>query len=99
MSGAPFRAIAPIPAKDFSLTGSPKVYIKTAQSGSKRAQAFCGECGTPLLPPPRQSSDVRRPAGCVEERAQLAPPSNSGLVHPCLWRRHDLAALPGVPEQ
>ena len=39
MSGAPFRAVVPIPAKDFSLTGNPKIYIKTAQSGNRRAQA------------------------------------------------------------
>ena len=30
------------------LKGEPKIYIKTAESGNKRAQAFCPECGTPV---------------------------------------------------
>ena len=28
------------------LSGEPKIYIKTAESGNKRPQAFCPECGT-----------------------------------------------------
>ena len=33
----------------FSLRGGqPKIYVKTAESGAKRAQAFCPECGTPI---------------------------------------------------
>ena len=28
------------------LSGEPKVYVKTGESGTKRAQAFCPECGT-----------------------------------------------------
>ena len=99
MSGAPFRAVVPIPAKDFSLSGNPKLYIKTAQSGNRRTQAFCGDCGTPLY-----ATSPDNPAfygvrlGCVDERAQLAPSKQ-------LWTRasmpwlHDLTSVPGVPEQ
>ena len=37
-------------AKDaFSLrSGQPKIYVKTAESGAKRAQRFCPECGTSI---------------------------------------------------
>jgi hypothetical protein len=28
--------------------GTPKIYIKTGESGNKRAHAFCPECGTPI---------------------------------------------------
>jgi hypothetical protein len=28
------------------LSGEPKIYVKTAESGNKRPQAFCPECGT-----------------------------------------------------
>ena len=54
LSGAPFRASVPAAAEDFRiLRGQPKIYIKTAESGSRRAQAFCADCGTPLwsIPP------------------------------------------------
>jgi hypothetical protein len=29
-------------------SGTSKIYIKTAESGNKRAHAFCPECGTPI---------------------------------------------------
>lgn len=99
MSGAPFRALAPIAAKDFALTGTPKVYIKTAQSGNKRAQAFCGECGTQLYatsPDNPTMYGVR--LGCVAERAQLAPVKQVWTRSAMPWL-HGLGALPGVPEQ
>ena len=35
--------------ENFRLTaGTPKVYVKTAASGAKRAQGFCADCGSPL---------------------------------------------------
>jgi hypothetical protein len=48
-SGSAFRTS--IPAKDGTfklLTGEPKVYVKTAESGAKRAQGFCGNCGSSI---------------------------------------------------
>ena len=34
---------------DYRITrGTPKVYIKTGSSGAKRAQGFCGDCGSHL---------------------------------------------------
>jgi hypothetical protein len=38
------------------LSGMPKTYIKTAESGNKRLHAFCGTCGTPIY-----SSAVENP--------------------------------------
>ena len=73
-SGAPFRAVAPAPVENVKLTGTPKLYIKTAASGNKRAQAFCGECGTQLYATePEQPKVIGFRLGCVNERAQLAP--------------------------
>jgi hypothetical protein len=34
------------------LTGEPTVYMKTAESGAKRAQAFCPRCGSPIYAAP-----------------------------------------------
>src|SRR6516162_1973604 len=30
------------------LSGEPKIYVKTGESGTKRVQSFCPECGTPI---------------------------------------------------
>ena len=47
ISGAPFRTIVFADSTSFRLkSGELKVYVKTAQSGNKRAQKFCPECGT-----------------------------------------------------
>jgi hypothetical protein len=43
-----FRATIATPAETFVLHGSPKIYVKTADSGSKRRHAFCNDCGTPI---------------------------------------------------
>ena len=49
MSGSLFRAnILPVGDSFRVLRGTPKLYIKTAESGNKRAQAFCETCGTGL---------------------------------------------------
>ena len=100
-SGAPFRASVPAPAAQFRLlSGKPKVYVKTAESGNRRRQHFCGDCGTALA----ASDDSDNPAtyglrvGCLAERAQLTPVRAS-------WRRSalplslDIRSLPGPERQ
>lgn len=47
LSGSAFRTVAFVAAKDFELlSGKLKSYVKTADSGARRAQQFCPECGT-----------------------------------------------------
>lgn len=48
LSGTAFRVVVPVPEASFKLTGEPKTYIKTAESGVRRQQAFCPECGSPI---------------------------------------------------
>jgi hypothetical protein len=49
LSGSAFRVSVPAAREAFSLRGGePKIYVKTAESGAKRAQGFCPECGTPI---------------------------------------------------
>lgn len=49
LSGAAFRTVVPATAGSFHLlSGQPKTYVKTAESGNRRVQAFCPECGTPI---------------------------------------------------
>lgn len=40
LTGTAFSTFVPVPKEAFRLrTGTPKIYVKTAESGSKRAQA------------------------------------------------------------
>ena len=49
LSGSAFRVGVPIPDSAFRLlSGQPKTFVKTAESGGKRAQVFCPECGSAL---------------------------------------------------
>jgi len=49
LSGAPFRAVAYTREDAFKLlSGELKIYVKTSESGNKRPQSFCPECGTPI---------------------------------------------------
>jgi len=94
LSGAPFRAIVPAPIETFVLHGQPKRYIKTAQSGNRRAQVFCSECGTPLFATaPENPTSVNIRLGCVTQRAQLKPSRQ-------IWQQSELpwpAQLQSVP--
>ena len=76
LTGSAFRVSVPAPAATFRLlTGQPKVYVKTADSGAKRRHSFCPNCGTPVCAtadeenPPSYSLRV----GCLRQRAQLPP--------------------------
>ena len=54
MSSGPFRAVVIADPNSVDFTkGQPKEYVKTAQSGNKRAQGFCANCGTSLDSPPK----------------------------------------------
>lgn len=73
-SGAPFRAVLPAPIEQVRIHGQAKVYVKVAESGNRRAQAFCPDCGTQLYASEAESPKVLNlRLGCVNERAQLVP--------------------------
>lgn len=75
LTATAYRVSVPAKADDLHFfKGPPKIYVKTAESGRQRAQAFCGTCGTPIY-----SSDIEAPAlfnlrtGALAERAELKP--------------------------
>ena len=75
LSGTAFRTSVPAAKDTFRLlSGQPKIYIKTAESGARRQQAFCPECGTPIY-----SAAVNEPqtfnlrVGAIRERGELRP--------------------------
>ena len=75
LTGSAYRAAVPAPRETFVLrSGEPKVYVKTADSGTRRIHAFCPDCGTPVYSsaisdPPTYSLRV----GCLDRRAELPP--------------------------
>jgi len=74
LTGSAFRVVVPAKREGFKLKGEPRIYVKTGESGRKRAQAFCATCGSPIY-----SSDVADPqvfnirVGTIRERASLRP--------------------------
>jgi hypothetical protein len=73
LSGSAYRTVAP--ATGFKLlAGKPKVYVKTAESGNQRQQAFCPECGTPIYSAPVSDVVIHHlRVGTIRQRAQLPP--------------------------
>jgi hypothetical protein len=72
-----------------------KIYIKTAESGNKRAHAFCPECGTPIyaaVPGANQTSHGLRVGGALDRRAELRP-TRQGWCRSALPWSMDLTAV------
>ncbi len=94
LSGAPLRAAVAAPIETFALRGTVKSYVKVAESGNRRAQVFCPECGTPLYgAEPENPTMVVIRLGCVEQRAQLKPSAQVWHHSALPW----LAELPSIP--
>jgi hypothetical protein len=74
LSGTAFRTVVPAAKESFRLSGQPKIYVKTGDSGARRVQAFCPDCGSPIY-----SSAVEDPqvynirVGTCRQRAELKP--------------------------
>ena len=101
LSGSAFRVSITAPSDAFRLLkGTPKVYVKTADSGKKRRQAFCANCGTPIA----SSDDIDNPpaytlrVGCLKQRAQLRPRKQIWCRSALEWAQN-VADLPGTARQ
>jgi hypothetical protein len=100
LSGSAFRVSVPAAKEAFSLRGGePKIYVKTAESGNKRAQAFCPECGTAIY-----AADVTDPqvfnirVGTARQRAELRPKSQGWCRSALDWAM-DLRSITQFPKQ
>jgi hypothetical protein len=75
LSGTVFRTSIRAANSSFKiLTGEPKVYIKIGDSGSRRAQAFCANCGSPIYATAAEGNapyNIR--VGTVRQRNELVP--------------------------
>ena len=98
LSGTAYRVSVQAPAASFRLlSGQPKVYVKTAESGNKRRHAFCPNCGTPVS----ASADTDAPptyslrVGCLAQKAQLPPKKQIWCQSALKWAQ-DVSQLPGT---
>lgn len=99
MSGSAFRFLVLAPIASFAVQGATKSYVKVADSGNRRAQVFCPECGTPLYAvAPENPTSVSIRLGCVEQRAALRPAAQIWQHSAMPWLP-DLSRIPGSPEQ
>ncbi len=101
LTGSAFRVSVGVPVENFRLlSGQPMVYLKTADSGTKRRHSFCPNCGTPICAtadtdnPPGYSLRV----GCLKQRAQL-PPSKRIWCKSALPWSQDVSGVPGIEGQ
>ena len=90
LGGSAFRANVPARADAFRiLTGTPRQYVKTGDSGARRLHAFCGTCGSPVYScatenPPTYTLRV----GALNQRRELGRPKRQ------IWTKR---RLPWVP--
>lgn len=95
MSGTAFRANVSCPANKFRLiSGQPKTYLKIAESGARRAMAFCGECGTQVYAHSADGpSSYSLRTGTLKQREDLTPACQIWRRSAIPWARDVLAAL------
>ncbi|ALM84518.1 GFA family protein [Bordetella sp. N] len=100
-SGSAFRTNVPASADRFHLLkGTPRRYIKTADSGNRRVHAFCENCGTPIyacaIENP-QTYSLR--VGTLDQRQELGRPARQIWTKRQLPWLHELDTVPGVEGQ
>lgn len=101
LTGSAYRVSVPAPASSFRLlSGTPKVYVKTADSGNKRRHAFCPNCGSPVY----ATADTDQPpaytlrVGGLTQRAALPPRRRIWCRSALAWSQ-DLGGITVVDRQ
>jgi hypothetical protein len=100
LSGTAYRVSVRATKEAFRLTsGQPKIYVKTAESGAKRAQAFCPECGTPIYSAAETDPQVFNiRVGTARQRAELRPKAQGWCRSARDWVT-DLRPIPQFAKQ
>ena len=101
LTGTAYRVNVRVRKEDFKIRGGkPRIYVKTAESGNKRAHAFCPECGTPLYSTSTDSDPQTfgLRVGTARQRAQL-PPKRQGWHRSAMSWTKQIDALPKIETQ
>ena len=99
-SASAFGVVAGIVGEFELLTGSMKTFVKTADSGTKRALTFCPKCGTRIYAKTvGEGSDFwGLRVGTINQRAELQPRIQVWCDSALPWV-NELRDLPGLPQQ
>jgi hypothetical protein len=76
LSGSAYRTVVFVPEDRFSLLdGDLKTYIKTSDSGNRRAMMFCPDCGTQIYATSvgEDAKVLGLRVGTARQRAELRP--------------------------
>jgi hypothetical protein len=100
LSGSAYRVTAHSPAAKFVLrSGTPKIYIKIAESGNKRAHGFCANCGTPIYATdPHEPRTYGIRVGTLKQRRELLPRRQIWYRSALSWVA-DLHDIPQIDRQ
>jgi len=87
ISGTAFRISLPVENENFELTaGILKTYVKIAESGNKRAQCFCENCGSHIYATTVDDPQVLNlRVGTINERKELVPQSEKFTSEAMPW--------------
>lgn len=97
LTGTAYRVSVGARREDVRLTGQPpKVYEKLGDSGHKRFQYFCPECGSPLFTTgeAEQAETWGIRWGSIRQRAELTPRRRIWTRSALPWMDH-IGELPG----
>jgi hypothetical protein len=100
ITGSSFRVNVPAKKENFKmLAGVPKTYVKTAESGAKRLQAFCEHCGTSIYATTEVDQKVfGLRVGALDQRQQLVPQKQIWCDSAMPWLGN-ISNLPSVAKQ
>ncbi len=89
LTGSAFRVTVPASPEAFRLiSGKPRIYMKIADSGSRRGHAFCGDCGAPIYRQPTDNNpNYSLRIGGLDQRIELGPPKRQ------IWTKRRLPWL------
>lgn len=100
LTGSAYRVTVQVPAAQFVLlSGTPRIYIKIAESGNRRAHGFCPDCGTPIYatdPHEPQFYGIR--VGTLKQRRELRPRKQIWYRSALDWAT-DLRHLPHIERE
>ena len=94
LTGSAFRVTIPAPPETFRLEqGEPRIYLKVAESGSRRCHAFCGDCGAPVFRLPTDNNpNYSLRIGGLDQRAELGPPGRQ------IWAKRRLPWVTAIAD-
>lgn len=90
MSGTVFRANIRAPASSFRiLSGTPRRYVKVTASGTRRVNAFCENCGSPIYACAEENPQTYSlRIGTLDQIAEIGGPARQ------IWTKRRLSWLP-----